>query len=372
MKRVRVGLIFGGRSVEHEVSLVSARAVLNNLDGGRYDVVPIGVTREGRWLTSGDARGLLDSGLSRAIGTRAALTGDPSVGGLVPIEGNGVPTPLDIVFPLIHGTGGEDGTLQGLLELAGIPYVGSGVLGSSLGMDKGAMKVVLGAAGLAMTGHLALTRRRIETDADGIAREVESTLGYPCFTKPANGGSSVGVNKVKRREELAAALAEAASFDRRVVVEQAVEGQEVECAVLGNDEPEASVVGEIVPGHEFYDYSAKYLDDSSKLIIPAKINPAQAQEVRSMSLAAFKALDLSGMARVDFFVRRADGKVLINEVNTLPGFTPISMYPRLWEASGVGFPDLIHRLIELGLQRHEERMALRRDFAPGQRAPGAR
>ena len=376
MKRTRIGLIFGGRSVEHDVSLVSARAVLDHLDPARYEVIPIGVTREGRWLTTGDARTMLQSagaGLSRIPGTtRAALTGDPSAGGLVPIEDGSAPVPLDVIFPLVHGTGGEDGTLQGLLELADLPYVGSGVLGSSLGMDKVAMKTMFSAAGLTQVGYLVATRREIETDLAAIAGQVERRLGYPCFAKPANGGSSVGVTKVKTPEALPAALAEAASYDRRVVVEQAVVGQEVECAVLGNEDPRASVVGEIVPCHEFYDYSAKYLEEGSELIIPARITAEQSEKVRDLSVAAFKALDCAGLARVDFFVRRADGEVLINEINTLPGFTPISMYPRLWQASGMGFEALVERLIDLARERHREKAALKRDFAPGQKAPGTR
>lgn len=376
MKRVRLGLIFGGRSVEHEVSLVSARAVLDHLDPSRYEVVPIGVTREGRWLTAGNARTLLEAagaGLGRIPGTtHAALTADPSAGGLIPIENGSSPVALDVIFPLVHGTGGEDGTLQGLLDLADLPYVGSGVLGSSLGMDKAAMKVMFLAAGLRMAEYLVVTRRRIEQDLPGIAREVEVRLGYPCFTKPSNGGSSVGVSKVKGPDGLGPALVEAGRYDRRVLIERAVDAQEVECAVLGNDDPQASIVGEIVPCHEFYDYSAKYLEDGSELIIPARITPEQAGEVRSMALAAFKALDCAGMARVDFFVRRSDGAVLINEVNTIPGFTPISMYPRLWEATGIGFPDLVERLLDLARERHEEKTRLKRDFTPGQEVPGAR
>ena len=371
MKRTRLGLIFGGRSVEHDVSIVSARAVLNHLDPARYEVIPIGVTRQGRWLTARDAKALLDDGLARSAGIPAALTGDASVGGLVPTENGDARVTLDLVFPLVHGTGGEDGTLQGLLELAGLPYVGSGVLGSSLGMDKGAMKIIFRAEGLACAEHVVISRRRIHDDPDGIARVVSQRIGYPCFIKPCNGGSSVGVSKVKAPEALPAALAEAAAYDRRVIVEEAVEGQEVECAVLGNENPQASVVGEIVPCHEFYDYSAKYLEDGSELIIPARITPAQTERVRAMSLAAFEALDCAGMARVDFFVRRADGAVLINEINTIPGFTPISMYPRLWEASGVGFQALVERLIALAIERHEEKQATKREFAPGRQAPGA-
>ena len=268
MRRKRIGLVFGGRSVEHEVSLVSAKAVLSNLDPEKYEVVPIGVTRDGHWLTAGDARAFLEAGMTKA-GRRVTLTGDPSVGGLVGIERQDHPVKLDVVFPLVHGTGGEDGTLQGLLELADLPYVGSGVLGSSLGMDKAATKAAFEAAGLASTEYLLVSRQRIETDGDGVVADVSERIGYPCFTKPSNGGSSVGISKIKKAEDLAAGLTIAAGYDRRVVVEKAVEGQEVECAVLGNDEPEASVVGEIIPCHEFYDYSAKYLEEGTELVAAA-------------------------------------------------------------------------------------------------------
>jgi len=372
VKRKRVGLVFGGRTVEHDVSLISARAVAAHLDHDKYEVVPIGITREGFWLTAGDAQSLLGADLGHARATRAVLTGDPSVGGLVPIEKAGARVGIDVIFPLVHGQGGEDGTLQGLLELAGLPYVGSGVLGSSLGMDKVAMKTMFRSAGLPQAEYFAVSRGRIQRDLPGIQREVAELLGYPCFTKPSNGGSSVGVSKVKSPEGLRAALEEASTYDRRVVIEEAVAAQEVECAVLGNEEPEASVAGEIVPCREFYDYTAKYLEEGSELIIPARITQAQAEKVRAMSITAFKVLDCAGMARVDFFVRRSDGAVLINEINTIPGFTPISMYPRLWEASGVAFAPLVDRLIALAIERHEQNRSLKREFAPGQKAPGVR
>jgi D-alanine-D-alanine ligase len=376
MSRLRVGVIFGGRSVEHEVSLVSARAVMDHLDASRYEVVPIGISREGRWLTAGNATLMLEQGVTEgAAMTPVALPADPSVRGLVPMAArrNGeAPVPLDVIFPLVHGTGGEDGTLQGLLELTGRPYVGSGVLGSSLGMDKIAMKAAFAAAGIPCARYLGVTRRRAQADAAAVGREVAETLGFPCFTKPANGGSSVGVSKVKGPADLARGLAEAAQYDRRILIEEGVEGQEVECAVLGNDDPQASVVGEIVPCNEFYDYSAKYLEDGSELIVPARITSQQSERVRALSLEAFRVLDAAGMARVDFFVRRKDGAVLINEINTIPGFTPISMYPRLWGASGVGFAELVDRLIALALERHAETRASRTDYAPGQRLPGGR
>ncbi len=371
MNRMRVGLLFGGRSVEHDVSLMSARSVIQHLDAARYEVVPVGVTREGIWITAADSGPLLEpGGMERALAaggaTRATLCGDPSVKGLLPLKG-GTPIALDIVFPLIHGSGGEDGTLQGLLEMADLPYVGSGVAGSALGMDKGAMKRAFVAEKLAMTDHIEVTRARLESAPHDIAREVASKLGYPCFTKPCNGGSSVGVSKVKSADTLIAALRAAAAYDRRVLIEKAVDGQEVECAVLGNDAPKASIVGEIVPCNEFYDYNAKYLDDRSELVIPARITARQAETVQQMSRAAFACLDLAGLARVDFLVRRSDGAVLINEVNTLPGFTSISMYPRLWQAGGVSYPALLDELINLGMQRYRERKSLTTRFAPGER-----
>lgn len=372
MSRIRVGLIFGGRSVEHEVSLVSAKAVLDHLDPDLYEVVPIGVTQEGRWLTSGDARGLLDTGIRSASASTVTLPADPSIRGIVTLGNHHPASGLDVVFPLIHGTGGEDGCLQGLLELADLPYVGSGVLGSSLGMDKIAMKTAFRAANLPCADFLGVSRHRIETDPDRIGKEVDERIGYPCFTKPANGGSSVGISKVDDRSMLEGALAEAARYDRRVLIETGIDGQEVECAVLGNDEPQASTVGEIVPCHEFYDYEAKYLVEGSELIIPARIDEEQKDRVRSMSITAFQAVDAAGMARVDFFVRRSDGKVLINEINTIPGFTPISMYPRLWEASGIGFGELVDKLIGLAMERHEARTKTMTVYRPGRGIPGER
>ena len=369
--RLRVGVIFGGRSVEHEVSLMSARAVIGNLDPAKFEIIPVAITKEGSWITAPDPAillqggpgrgGLTDAVLPRLAGaSAAALTGDPGARGLVPTGAPGRPVApgeraFDVVFPLVHGPLGEDGTLQGLLELAGIPYVGSGVAASALGMDKALMKEVFAAKGLPMTPHRVFLRRRLREDAAGAAGEALGAMSLPLFVKPANGGSSVGVTKVKRESDLAPALVKAAAYDRKVVVEEGVDAREVECAVLGNDDPEASVVGEIVPSREFYDYEAKYIDDDSELIIPAKLTAARASEVRGLAVAAFRALDAAGMARVDFFVRRADGAVLLNEVNTIPGFTPISMYPRLWAASGIPFPDLVERLIRLALERHRDR-----------------
>jgi D-alanine-D-alanine ligase len=379
-RRLRVGVIFGGRSVEHEVSLVSARAVMANLDPARFEAVAIGITKEGRWVTTPDPRVLLEGGPGKggltekrlaaiAAVRTAALTGDPGAGGLVPTgaiaagQGQG-PDALDVAFPVVHGPLGEDGTLQGLLEMAGIPYVGCGVAASAIGMDKALMKEIFQARGLPVAKWTSHLRSRIRRESEAVARETLKTLSLPLFVKPANGGSSVGVVKVKTAAELPAALLRAALFDRKVVVEEGVDGREVECSVLGNDEPAASTVGEIVPCHEFYDYDAKYIDDSSELIVPARLEPEQTETVRRLAIEAFRAIDGAGMARVDCFVRRSDGAVLVNEINTIPGFTPISMYPRLWGASGVSFPELVERLVGLAMERARDREESARSFSP--------
>ena len=366
--RVRVGVVYGGRSVEHEVSLVSARAIMQALDPERYDVVPIGISRQGRWV----------------IGkSHCALPPDPSVRGLVRLRNGGgavqktggraaraaadgaLKGRLDVVFPMVHGTGGEDGSLQGLLELAGIPYVGAGVLGSAIGMDKAMMKVAFAQAGLPIVDHRVIRCSDLEQDHERFIRSVESAFGYPCFVKPANGGSSVGISKAKDRRGLADAIDLAARYDRKVVVERAVDGREIECSVLGNDKPEASVPGEIVPSNEFYDYRAKYIDTGSRLLIPAPLSAEQTGRIRDLAVKAFRALDLCGMARVDFFLDRTSEAIFVNEVNTIPGFTPISMYPKLWEASGVTFPALVDRLVCLALERHAEKKRLITSYTPG-------
>jgi D-alanine-D-alanine ligase len=365
-KKLRVGILFGGKSGEHEISLRSARSILAAIDRKKYEVVELGISKAGRWLPPREAQSLLgefesssstlDTGLSIA-----AAAAEPALG-----------TGLDVVFPVLHGTFGEDGTVQGLFELADIAYVGSGVLGSAAAMDKDTMKRLFQAAGLPMTPHVTILRGEWKADPKRCTRLVEKELRYPVFVKPANLGSSVGISKVKSRKDLATAMDLAASFDRKIVVEQGVGGagvkpRELEVAVLGNDAPEASVVGEIVPAKEFYDYEAKYeLDgaDESVSIIPAKLSAAEAKKIRAMAIAAFRACDCAGLARVDFLmapaVRGKGGKIkpaeiLLNEVNTMPGFTSISMYPKLWQASGVGYSKLIDRLIELGLERHREK-----------------
>jgi D-alanine-D-alanine ligase len=387
VKKRRVGILFGGRSGEHEVSLLSAASVLNAIDKSRFDVVPIGITKEGRWLTDLHAQQLLKGEQKPTPNIHHLRAGDPAStpgaavlakgesilvppepgarGGLVPFENGGeeaVPSAIDvdIIFPVLHGTFGEDGTIQGLLELADIAYVGSGVLGSAAGMDKDIMKRLFRDAGLALVKHVTVLRSQWEKEPKKVKKLIESSLKYPVFVKPANLGSSVGISKVHDSSELAAGMAEAAKFDRKIVVEQGVGGKkhkarEIECAVLGNDDPKASVCGEIVPIKEFYDYEAKYIDEGSELILPAKLTKAQQKQVQQMAIKAFQACDCSGLARVDFLMDPVTGKFYINEVNTMPGFTSISMYPKLWGATGVPYPELITKLIEFGLERHEDK-----------------
>jgi D-alanine-D-alanine ligase len=363
-KKMRVGLVFGGRSGEHEVSLASARSVMANLDREKYEVVPIGITKEGSWLLGTEPGKLLAAEQSASAEadledtTAVTLTGDPSLGRLISVENGeelGSRGALDIIFPVLHGTYGEDGTLQGLLEMANVPYVGCGVLGSALGMDKEKMKMVFQAVGLPGVDYLVYRRNQWERSPEAIMHAVEQRLGYPCFVKPVNLGSSVGVNKAHERVELEHAIDVAAEYDRKIIIEKGIDCREVECSVLGNDEPIASVVGEVIASNEFYDYRAKYIDGKSQVVIPAAIPQATAEEIRRQAVQAFLALDLSGLARVDFFIEKESGQVYINEVNTMPGFTSISMYPKLWEASGLTFTQLLDRLIELAIERHEDR-----------------
>ncbi|HVJ08657.1 MAG TPA: D-alanine--D-alanine ligase family protein [Acidisarcina sp.] len=397
MKKLRVGVLFGGRSGEHEVSLLSAASVLKAIDKRKFDVVPIGITKQGNWVTGSDAERLLSSGTLTAApeqltaqpeaATAKALPAEdptpaptamlargeavivppvPSPNSLVPFETAAQPLPrealrLDVIFPVLHGTFGEDGTIQGLFELAGIAYVGSGVLGSSTGMDKDVMKKLFAFSGLPMVKHVSLLRAEWQASPRKTVARIEAALKYPLFVKPANLGSSVGISKAHNRKELGPALDLAARFDRKIVVEQGVGGarrraREIEVAVLGNDKPQASVVGEIVPGKEFYDYEAKYLSEGSVPIIPAKLTRQQTRQIQQMAVAAFQACDCAGLARVDFLMDPGAGqRIYVNELNTLPGFTPISMYPKLWAASGIDYKTLITRLIELAMERHRER-----------------
>lgn len=358
--RLRVGLLFGGPSVEHEVSVTSARGVAAALDPRRFECVPIGVTGEGRWLPPEPSSRILEGSGSRVeipAGAEdgASIVPGPGGAGLLRVA-PGVPArplPVDVLFSVLHGWGGEDGRVQGALDLAGLPYVGAGVLGSAVGMDKEVAKRLFESSGLPVAPWRALTRRQHRTDPGSAAR-VAAELGLPLFVKPACGGSSVGVSRVGRSEELGPALETALALDRKAVLERAIDAREIECAVLGNEEPQASIVGEIVPSRDFYDYAAKYLDGTSRLLIPAPLEPPVAEAVRRLSVEAFRALDLAGMARVDFLVERGTDRIYLNEVNTLPGFTPISMYPKLWEASGLPYPDLLDRLIRLALERRQE------------------
>ncbi len=378
-KKLRIGIVFGGRSGEHEVSLLSAASILGAIDREKFDVAPIGITKEGHWLAAGDARGLLEGDESAVA--RRLRAGDPEATPGAKLLHDGMPTlmapepgpqgpagkAIDVVFPVLHGTFGEDGTIQGLLELAGIAYVGSGVLGSAAGMDKDVMKRLFAEARLPIVKHVTLLRAEWENTPRKAVARVEAALKYPVFVKPANLGSSVGISKAHDRKELGPALTMAAKYDRKLVVEQGVGGKvrrggeatkarEFEVAVLGNDDPKASVVGEIVPSKEFYDYEAKYLSEGSVAVVPARLSKAESKQVREMAVAAFRACDLCGLARVDFLME-PDGKrrIFLNEVNTMPGFTRISMYPKLWEATGISYKELITRLIELALERQEEK-----------------
>jgi D-alanine-D-alanine ligase len=363
-KRLRILVVFGGRSGEHEVSLQSARAVMAALEEAGHQVIPLGITRQGRWLLGGDPLRALISGESGGEKPVSMLP-EPGRSGLVSIperedhlEPLGASLPIgsvDLVFPVLHGTYGEDGTVQGLFELASVAYAGAGVLGSALGMDKVLQKTLWRGMGLPVVDFVVIRRQELEGDIEGMLNRLEIKIGYPCFTKPANLGSSVGVSKARDRVALEAGLREAARYDSKLLVERGIDARELECGVLGNDEPIASVVGEILPGADFYDYRAKYLDTGSQALIPANIGPETADEVRRMAVAAFKAIDASGLARVDFFLDRGTGRLFLNEINTMPGFTQISMYPKLWEASGVSFSELVTRIAELGLERFEDR-----------------
>jgi D-alanine-D-alanine ligase len=387
VKKLRVGVLFGGRSGEHEVSLLSAASVMKAMDPAKFEVVPIGITKDGRWLTSQSAQALL-KGEPHATTLRA---GDPSktLPAAVLAKGNEIIVPpvptasdsqklrafqdasptgspaaieVDVIFPVLHGTFGEDGTVQGLLELADIAYVGAGVLGSACGMDKDVMKKLFAQAGLPIVKHVTMLRAEWERDAKAATKKIEKALKYPLFVKPANLGSSVGISKVRQRNELKDAMDLAAGFDRKIVIEQGVGGiggknkaREIEVSVLGNDAPEASVAGEIVPAAEFYDYAAKYLDEGSQLVIPAKLSGSKMKEIRQLAVRAFQAVDCLGLARVDFLMDAKSSKLYVNEINTMPGFTSISMYPKLWAATGVPYPELIDRLIQLALDRHADK-----------------
>jgi D-alanine-D-alanine ligase len=352
-KLLRVGVLFGGRSGEHEVSLASAASVIRGLDPDKYEVVPIGITKDGHWLIGQGAAKMLPEVLRG--GRRVMLAADPTEAALVPLDRGAGAQRLDVIFPVMHGTFGEDGTIQGMLDLAGLPYVGAGVLGSAVGMDKDVSKRLCQEAGIPVVPWLTVHRWLWEKDSQTIKGKIEKQLSYPVFIKPAALGSSVGMSKVRNDRELEPAMTLACEYGMKILVEQAVSAREIEVSVLGNHEPRASVPGEIVPHREFYDYTAKYLEEGTRLVIPAALTEAQIEKVQTLAVCAFRALELAGMARVDFFLEKNSGKLYLNEVNTIPGFTSISMYPKLWEASGIPFRQLIDKLIELALEIHREK-----------------
>lgn len=363
-KKLRVAVIYGGRSGEHEVSLQSAASVLEAINREKYDVVPVKINKTGRWLLQGHAAdGALDGDE-----IPVALLADPTrQNPLTQAPPSGTETPagagplsadlsrIDVVFPVLHGTYGEDGTIQGLLELANLPYVGGGVAASAVSMDKALMKAAFAHRGLPQGKFLAVLRKAWAAEPDKVSQTVAAELGFPCFVKPANLGSSVGISKARSPEELSRAMDLAARFDRKIIVEEFINAREIEVAVLGNDDPQASVPGEIIPGNEFYDYKAKYIDGTSGLLIPADIPPETAGQARRLAVEAFKAVDCAGLARVDFFLTKDTGRLLLNEINTIPGFTKFSMYPKLWEATGIPYDKLIDELITLALERHQDK-----------------
>jgi D-alanine-D-alanine ligase len=383
VKKLRIGVIYGGRSGEHEVSVASAASIFKHLDRSRYEPIPIRIEKDGRWTLADKAptsisaadvieHARLESARSVRPGREAHLVAHPSEDTVLSIERRSADSELDaatatvtgvgldVVFPVLHGPYGEDGTVQGLLELANVPYVGAGVLGSAVGMDKAVMKTLFIAHALPVGPYAVVLRREWNADATGITARVKKELGFPVFVKPANLGSSVGISKAKSEDDLRTAIDLARQFDRKIVIEAAIpNAREIECSVLGNDDPQASVPGEVIPGREFYDYEAKYLDDTSKVVIPADLTGAQVKEVQRLAIAAFRAVDCAGMARVDSFIDGQSGAIYVNEVNTIPGFTTISMYPKMWEASGVSYAELIDRLITLALERHAEKQQLR-------------
>ena len=361
MEKTKVGIVFGGRSGEHEVSLMSAASIAKAIDHEKYEVVPLYITRQGRWLPPAQAQRVLQTGKPEDEGTGVALIGDPTHRGLIRlhsadnVSSNGFESKVDVIFPVLHGTYGEDGTIQGLLELANVPYVGAGVMASAVGMDKEIMKDVFRSKGLPVVEYVMVKRKAVEENLDELCNRIEDRIPYPCFVKPVNLGSSVGISKAKSRSQLQEALKLAAQYDRKILVEAGVNCREIECSVLGNDEPIASEIGEVIPSNEFYDYEAKYFDDKTRLLIPADIPDDLRRIVQDMAVQAFLAMDCAGMARVDFFLSKDTNELFLNEINTIPGFTQMSMYPRLWSAAGIDYPELIDRLIWLAMERHQDK-----------------
>jgi D-alanine-D-alanine ligase len=360
-KKLKVGIIFGGRSGEHEVSFCSASSIMKAINRDKYTVVPIGITKEGRWISPQESALALQSGRIEGKST-VILVNNPSGKSLISIDNHQEfkketwEGKLDVIFPVLHGPYGEDGTIQGLLELADIPYVGAGVAASAVSMDKELMKTIFKQKSLPVLKWLTIKRKDWQKDKEEILSLIQNTFEYPLFVKPTNLGSSVGITKVHRKEELEKAIDLASSYDRKILIEEGLEGaREIECSVLGNDEPQTSVVGEVKPAGEFYDYDSKYIDQATQLIVPADLPENVSEKVRKIALCAFKAIDAAGMARVDFFVTKKENKIYLNEINTIPGFTSVSMYPRLWEASGVFYPELIDRLIQMALERYQDK-----------------
>lgn len=363
-QKIRIGILFGGRSGEHEVSLMSARSVVRVLDVKRYNVTLIGITHDGQWLAGENALDALEKGNTAHL-TPVTLLPQAGQRTLFALKDGALAhyAELDVIFPVLHGTFGEDGTIQGLFELIGLPYVGAGVLGSSVGMDKGLFKDVMRANGIPVLDSSVLTRREIEKNIENAIAACEKISAYPLFTKPANLGSSVGISKVRGRSDLYEGLLEAARFDRRVLVERGLEKpREIEVSVLGNDQPIASVPGEIRPSDDFYTYNAKYVDDRSELIIPANLSETKREEIRNLAVAIYQAIDCAGMARVDFLYSESTGEIFVSEVNTIPGFTSISMYPKLWEAAGISYPELVDRLVSLALERNADQQRTERQY----------
>jgi D-alanine-D-alanine ligase len=371
-KKIRIGLVFGGRSGEHEVSLQSARSVMDAIDKEKYEIIPIGITKQGRWLTGPDPMKALEmeANLLPILGKQelakpSTLLGEQGQRSIMQIEETdnsavvlSNEATIDVIFPVLHGPYGEDGTVQGMLELAGIPYVGAGVVGSAVAMDKVIFKKVMAAEGIPILPFEFVLRSEWDSDPDGVIDRIEAKLDYPMFTKPANLGSSVGISRCIDRKALIEGIKEAALFDRRLLVEQGIDAREIECSVLGNDDPIASIAGEIVPSQEFYSYQAKYLDEgdtASGLLIPAPISDELMEQVRFLAIKSYKAIDCAGLARVDFLIDKSTGALYMNEINTMPGFTSISMYPKLWEATGISYPDVIERLVDLAIDRFNDK-----------------
>lgn len=363
--KIRVGVIFGGRSGEHEVSVQSARSIVQSLDPEKYEVVPIGIDKSGKWHIGSSAKRMIASSEVSFLTDSAHPTGylgDMSVTEETAVVPSSVVQEVDVFIPALHGSYGEDGTVQGMMEMLDVPYVGAGVLASAVGMDKTFMKRLFAAAGLPQVNYTFFTRKEFRLTPDEVMTQIEESLGYPCFVKPANLGSSVGISKAKDRPGLEQAIHEALRFDRKVIVEEGLNVREVEVAVLGNEQPKASVAGEVVPSNEFYDYRAKYVDGDSALIIPAPLTDEAMEDIRRLAVAAYQAIDCTGLARVDFFVEKETEKILVNEINTMPGFTQFSMYPKLWEATGLSYAHLIDTLIELAMQNHQEKRMSETDF----------